>query len=88
MAPLHELYTDHPLVKLLFAHHLGPAELGAKLAGHARHLHERIAALEAISDMPDARHGFGPALLDLEVRQLRERLSWLRDLAHTVAERE
>lgn len=76
--PLHELFVSHPLVKLLFAGHLSQAQLQAKLERHAVRVAERIAALEAVPAAPAGAEGLGPSLLDLELRQLRDRLGWLR----------
>jgi DNA-binding PadR family transcriptional regulator len=78
--PLHELFIAHPLVKLLFAGHLGPASTRAKLERHAERVTERIDALESIKSLPapGAATGLGPSLLELELRQLRDRLRWLR----------
>jgi DNA-binding PadR family transcriptional regulator len=81
--PLHELFVAHPLVKLLFARHLGRDELRAKLDHHAQRVAERISALESLqavapAEVPD---GFGPSLLELELRQVRDRLDWLRGQA-------
>jgi DNA-binding PadR family transcriptional regulator len=76
--PMYELFTGHPLVKLLFAGHLSPAELREKLESHSARVGERIAALEALpATSAGAADGLGPALLDLELRQLRERREWL-----------
>lgn len=78
--PLHELFVAQPLVKLLFAGHLGPAGLRRKLDLHAERVTERIAALEALRAVAPrgGAGGLGPSLLDLELRQLRDRLDWLR----------
>jgi DNA-binding PadR family transcriptional regulator len=77
---IYELFVAHPLVKLLFAGHLSRRELRAKLELHAARVAERIAALESFSAVarPDAV-GLGPSLLDLERRQLGDRLDWLHD---------
>lgn len=79
-SPLHELFIAQPLVKLLFARHLGPARMRAKLERHAERVAERIGALESLQAIasPDAAGGLGPSLLELELRQLRDRLDWLR----------
>lgn len=78
--PLHELFVAHPLVKLLFARHLGRDELRTKLEHHAERVVERINALESLQAVAPAEEpdGFGPSLLELELRQLRDRLDWLR----------
>ena len=78
--PLHELFTAQPLVKLLFAGHLGRDQLRAKLDRHAERVTERISALESLQAVatPGAAGGLGPSLLELEIRQLRDRLDWLR----------
>jgi DNA-binding PadR family transcriptional regulator len=78
--PLYELFVARPLVKLLFARHLGPARMHAKLERHAQRVAERIGALESLQAIagPDAGGGLGPSLLELELRQLRDRLAWLR----------
>jgi len=78
--PLHELFIAHPLVKLLFAGHLGPDGVAAKLERHAERAAERIAALEALRAIAaqDTTGGLGPSLLDLGLRQLRDRHAWLR----------
>ena len=79
--PLHELFVAQPLVKLLFASHLGDDELRAKLDRHAERVRERIAALESLAAVApaDGAAGLGPSLLELELRQLRDRLDWLRE---------
>lgn len=79
--PLHELFIAQPLVKLLFAGHLSDAEVRRKLEQHAGRAAERIAALEALQAVapPDSARGLGPSLLELELRQLRERLAWLSE---------
>lgn len=81
-APLHTLFVAHPLVKLLFARHLPAAALRAKLDRHAEQVTERIAALEELRRIApaDAAGGLGPSLLDLELRQLHDRLAWLEGL--------
>jgi DNA-binding PadR family transcriptional regulator len=78
--PLHELFIAHPLVKLLFASHLEPGELQTKLDRHAERVEERIAALESLQAIAPggAAAGLGPSLLELELRQQRDRLAWLR----------
>lgn len=78
--PLHELFVAHPLVKLLFARHLGRDEIRTKLDHHAERVAERITALESLRAVAPAEgpDGFGPSLLELELRQLRDRLDWLR----------
>ncbi len=79
--PVHALFVEHPLVKLLFADHLSPAALRAKLDRHAEHLGERIAALEELRRIaPPSAGSLGGSLLDLELRQLRDRLDWLAGL--------
>jgi DNA-binding PadR family transcriptional regulator len=77
--PLHELFIAQPLVKLLFVRHLGPVRLREKLERHAERVAERIGALESLQAIAglDATGGLGPSLLELELRQLRERLAWL-----------
>jgi DNA-binding PadR family transcriptional regulator len=77
--PLYELFVAHPLVKLLFAPHLSRGQLQGKLDAHAERVAVRIAALESLGAVapPEAAGGLGPALLDLELRQLRDRLQWL-----------
>jgi DNA-binding PadR family transcriptional regulator len=77
--PIHELFVAHPLVKLLFAGHLSPRELWGKLAAHAARVEGRIDALESLSRLEHAGPaGLGDSLLELELRQLRDRLDWLR----------
>lgn len=84
--PVHSLFVEHPLVKLLFADQLSPAALGAKLDRHAAHLGERIAALEELRRIaPPEAAGLGGSLLDLELRQLRDRLDWLDGLRGAAA---
>lgn len=79
--PIHALFVAHPLVKLLFAGHLPAAALRAKLDRHAERVTERIAALEELRRIaPAEAAGLGPSLLDLELRQLRDRLDWLEGL--------
>jgi DNA-binding PadR family transcriptional regulator len=77
---MYELFVAHPLVKLLFAGHLSAGELRDKLEAHAARVADRIAALEPFSSIApsDTVGGLGPSLLDLEMRQLRDRLDWLR----------
>jgi DNA-binding PadR family transcriptional regulator len=76
--PMYELYVDQPLVKLLFAGHLAPAQLRAKLEAQAARVAGRIAALESLAtDAPEQAAGLGPSLLELELRQHRDRLDWL-----------
>jgi PadR family transcriptional regulator, regulatory protein AphA len=78
--PMHELFVNHPLVKLLFARHLGRDRMRGKLDRHAERVADRIDALESLgSTVPrDGAGGLGPSLLELELRQLRDRLDWLR----------
>jgi DNA-binding PadR family transcriptional regulator len=80
--PMHELFVAHPLVKLLFARHLPADALRAKLDRHAQLAADRIAALEELGRIapPAAAEGLGASLLELELRQLRDRLDWLEDL--------
>lgn len=77
--PLHEMFVAQPLVKLLFTGHLGEGQLRAKLAQHAERVSRRIEALESLWDVAAdaAGEGIGPSLLELELRQLRDRLEWL-----------
>ena len=79
-APLYELFVAQPLVKLLFAAHLTPDELQAKLDGYAERIIRRIAAFESLRTVApsEAADGLGPGLVDLELRQLHDRLEWLR----------
>jgi hypothetical protein len=78
--PIYEAFVAHPLVKLLFAGHLTQHELHAKLARHAARVEQRIAALESLRSIaPAETAGLGPSLLDLELRQLGDRLDWLRE---------
>jgi DNA-binding PadR family transcriptional regulator len=80
--PIHALFVGHPLVKLLFARHLPAPALRAKLDRHAALLTARVAALEELRRIapPDAAGGLGGSLLELELRQLRDRLDWLENL--------
>jgi DNA-binding PadR family transcriptional regulator len=84
--PIHALFVAHPLVKLLFADHVPAAMLRAKLDRHAVRVTERIAALEELRRIapPEGTGGLGPSLLDLELRQLRDRLDWLEGLPGSV----
>ncbi|MCL2768890.1 MAG: PadR family transcriptional regulator [Solirubrobacterales bacterium] len=78
--PIHELFVAHPLVKLLFAGHLSERELQAKLERHGARVAERIAALESFRSVAaEEASDLGPSLLELELRQLRDRLDWLRE---------
>jgi PadR family transcriptional regulator, regulatory protein AphA len=79
--PLYDLFVSHPLAKLLFADHLTPAELRAKLEHHADQLTARLTVLESLEgeERLDPA-GLAPSLLDLELRQLRERLDWVGGL--------
>ncbi|HKZ13644.1 MAG TPA: PadR family transcriptional regulator [Solirubrobacterales bacterium] len=83
--PIHALFVNHPLVKLLFARHLPATELRAKLDRHAELLTARIAGLEELRRIapPEAAVGLGSSLLDLELRQLHDRLDWLEGLPDT-----
>lgn len=76
---LYETFIAHPLVKLLFAGHLEPAELRGKLEAHAERVLDRISLLERFGAGASGQEhaGVGPRLLDLELRQLRDRLEWL-----------
>lgn len=78
--PLHELFIAQPLVKLLFAAHLGPVGVREKLERHAERVAERISALETLQTIasPGATDGLSASLLELELQQLRDRLAWLR----------
>ena len=76
--PLHELFVAHPLAKLLFARELGPERLRVKLERHAERVAERIDALESLEAVAAPDTGPGPSLLELELRQQRDRLAWLR----------
>jgi DNA-binding PadR family transcriptional regulator len=84
-APMYELFVAHPLVKLLFAGHLTPDQLRDKMEAHAARIADRVAALEALRGIApaEADGGPGPALLELELRQLRDRAEWLRAVART-----
>lgn len=77
--PMHELFIAHPLAKLLFAGRLPADALGAKLDRHARRVADRIVALEELGRIapPEAAGSLGASLLELELRQLRDRLDWL-----------
>ena len=79
--PLYELFVAQPLVKLLFAQHLTAGDVQAKLQGQAERITRRIAAFEALAAVAPAQSAgsLGPALLDLELRQLHDRLEWVRD---------
>lgn len=79
--PLYELFVSHPLAKLLFTEHLTPAERRGKLEHHADELASRLAVLESLDreERVDPA-GIGPSLLELELRQLRDRLDWLDGL--------
>lgn len=78
--PLYEAFVAHPLVKLLFAAHLSQPELQAKLERHAARVTRRIEALESLRSIaPAGPASLGPSLLDLELRQLGDRLDWLRE---------
>lgn len=44
----HELFIDHPLVKLLFAGQMTAAELDAKIAALLAAARQRLAALDAV----------------------------------------
>jgi DNA-binding PadR family transcriptional regulator len=78
--PLYEIFVAQPLVKVLFAGQLDPGALRAKLERHAERVARRIEALQALQAIApdDAAAGLGPSLLELELRQLEDRLAWLR----------
>jgi len=78
--PIYEAFVAQPLAKLLFAGHLSPSELRDKLEAHSARIARRIAALESFSSITPAPAvaGLGPSLLNLELRQLQDRLDWLR----------
>jgi len=61
----HELFIDHPLVKLLFAGQMTAAELDAKIAALLAAARQRLAALEAVpvADGDGAGAGVGAAVL-------------------------
>jgi hypothetical protein len=75
--PTYELYSSHPLVKLLFTAHLDERTRYAKLASHAAGAAERLTALERLREIaPD--EGADPlntAWLDLEIASQRARIS-------------
>lgn len=77
--PMHELFVAHPLVKLLFAGHLSADEMRDKLEAHAARVADFIASLESVYSIAPADTGIGQSLLDLELRQLRDRLDWVRE---------
>jgi DNA-binding PadR family transcriptional regulator len=83
VGPTYELYTSHPLVKLLFPAHLSAAQRRAKLVAHAEREHERLATLERLhaSAMAAGPDPLNLAWLELELAQLRTRLDGLRELA-------
>jgi DNA-binding PadR family transcriptional regulator len=85
---MHELFVAHPLVKLLFAGHLSEHELRTKLERHAARIADRIAALESFYSFApaDGVQGLGPSLLELELRQLRDRRDWLRETLTALGE--
>ena len=78
--PLYELFVAQPLVKLLFAGHLTADELHAKLDTHAEQVTQRIAAFESLATVAPTQSagGLGPSLVELELRQLSDRLDWIR----------
>jgi DNA-binding PadR family transcriptional regulator len=85
-APVYEVFVAHPLVKLLFAGHLSQREQQAKLERHAARVAQRIAALDSFRSVAPAEAvGLGPSLLDLELRQLGDRLDWLREALTALA---
>jgi hypothetical protein len=61
--------------------HLSRSEVRDKLDAHAARVADRIGTLESLYAVApaDAVGTLGPALLDLELRQLRDRLDWLRE---------
>jgi DNA-binding PadR family transcriptional regulator len=61
----HELFIDHPLVKLLFAGQMTAAELDAKIAALLAAARQRLAALDAVpvADGDGAGAGVGAAVL-------------------------
>jgi DNA-binding PadR family transcriptional regulator len=85
--PMYELFIAHPLVKVLFAGHLTSEELRSKLEAQAARVAARIVALESLGAIApaEAPGGLGPALLGLELRQLRDRVDWLRAVARSPA---
>lgn len=81
-APGYLLYAQHPLVKLLFAAHLSPAEVEAKIAAQQARVEHRLAAVEALARLAPPDPGSLTAeLLALERSELRARRRALRRLA-------
>ena len=73
------LYVDHPLLKLLFAGELTPAQIEAKLERQRRRSREALAALEALREAAadEEETQLGRAVYELEVATQRERLAAL-----------
>jgi DNA-binding PadR family transcriptional regulator len=80
--PTHELYTSHPLVKLLFGDRLSEEQRREKLERHRDAVCERLATLERVRDLADPRDAdtLGTAWLELEIAQDQERLAGLHAL--------
>lgn len=80
--PGYELFTSHPLVKLLFSSHLEPAERRAKLVGFARAAEARLELLEGLlaeapGEPPDS---LSLGWLGIELEQQRSLLARLGTL--------
>jgi len=80
--PTYELYTSHPLVKLLFADRLSERQRCEKLERHRDGVSERLATLERVRALADPRDAgtLGTAWLELEIAQDHERLNGLEAL--------
>ena len=62
----HELFVDHPLVKLLFASHLTAAERRSKIESLREAARARLAALDAAASLGEpSPTGIGPIVLEL-----------------------
>ena len=81
--PGYQLYVNHPLLKLLFAAELGPAELEEKLERQRERSREWLAALDALRDAtpPGEETEMGRAIYELEAAAQRERLAALERLS-------
>lgn len=78
----YDLFIGHPLVKLLFAGRLTPAQRRAKLTSLTAAARTRLQALEAIeaAPPPDGWSEIGRAMLDIGIAQQRAAIATLESL--------
>lgn len=77
----YELFLDHPLLKLLFAAHLSPAERKRKVASLRAAAEARLGALDDAAGLGTPADGFGPMVLELGRSRERALIDALDDMA-------